>query len=197
MNTTVNQEWSLHCGHTGLTQAGLQAFEPNGVRMKRDQAKKGPGWMGPFRCCRSTQGQEAAGTHWKQCSVSAWLRRDKQQVPGAVCPQRLLRADGVTSCLHLSCCPHTDTHWALCSVRNRSKKALIYQDGLSCACWGCPWQRELCKYCFSSCLTHWTCASWMLHRDRTLWHSPRFLLTACAVLSTQTHGIPNTATPQR
>lgn len=157
--------------------------------------------MGPFTCCRSTQGQEAAGTHWKQCSVVAWLRGDKQQIPAAACPQRMLRAGGVTTCLRLSCCPHTDTHWALCSLRNRSRKAIIYQDGLSCACWGCPWQREPCKFCFSSCLTLWTCAARTLHRDRhgtcMLWQSPRFLLAACTVCSTQTHANPNTATPQK
>lgn len=144
-----------------------------GIRLKKDQAEKGSGWMGPFTCCRSNQGQEAAGTHWKRCCVVAWLSRDKQQVPGAVYPQRLIRAAGVTSCLRLSRCPHVDTHQALCSIKNRGKKAIIYQDGLSCACLGCPWQRESGKYCFYSCLTHWTCAEWTWHRDQhgtfTLW----------------------------
>lgn len=97
--------------------------------MKGDQEEKGSGWIqGPFPCCRSTQGQEAAGTHWGQCCGVAWLRREEQWGPGAVCPQRFIRADGVTGCLHLSCCPHIDVHRALCSIRNTSRKARIHQE---------------------------------------------------------------------
>lgn len=111
-----------------------------GIRLKRDQAGWAPSCEWPGR--RNDQGQEAAGTHWKQC-CGGLAKEGWAQVPVAVCPQRLIRTDGVTSCLRSPCCPHMDTHWALCSISNWSIKAVIYQDGLSCACLGCPWQRVL------------------------------------------------------
>lgn len=93
-----------------------------GIRPKKDQAglaaSRAAGVTGAGRSCWDTL----------EAVLCAWLKRDEQQVPGAVCPQRFIRADSVTSCLCSSCCPHTDTHRALRSIRNRSKKAIIYQE---------------------------------------------------------------------
>lgn len=57
-------------------------------------------------------------------------------------------------------------HWSPCSRRNWSKNITIYQDGLSCACFGVSSAERVWQALFLPQLTHWTCAAWMVHRDR-------------------------------
>lgn len=153
-----------------LPRLALQGTEPKRARPKGDQAKRAHS-----HAVGVTGGRRQPGRTEKQWHLVAWPGRAEQRVPGAACLQSPIRANGVTSLLRSSCCLHTDMHQALGGVRNRKKKAIIYQG------WDCrvsAWD-VLCRKRFAgSIATHVRHAEHVPQGPTQYTQSLRFLLTA-------------------
>jgi len=168
-----------------------------------------PGW--PYRALSRRGPGRTQRARSRAAGVTGSVRQPGRTGSGAVrwsgrggpsseaaCLQSGIGANGVTSLLRSSCCPHANRLWALGGIRNRKKKAIIYQG-----CHVSALQKEVCRYCCYSCQTRWTCAAGTLHRDQRsaliLWvinkiSTCSFAFGPCAsvplILSAQTHENP-------